>query len=339
MSIEWFRHYHGAIYDGKIFVVASLAGCKRHVASIIWMAILEHASASKNRGSIDGFNPKMTALALELDVDTVERVVAAMRECDLIASDGRITNWEKRQPKREDSSAERTREWRERKAAAATQRDASVTQRDAPVTNGDAAVTHGDDAVTQRDAPVTQCDAKRREEKIREEGEGEGEGVQGERERDAPAPSSPAAPPEAAPPKEASPSKRVRTHKPLALDDEMLAWARQNAPDVGNLEREMGKYLDWLKRKGRQDKDQRAGFRNWLRKAQEDAEARRAAEGAGTLLFVDPHAQERNRMRSWRDTGIWLPSWGPPPTEPGCWIHPDVLREFGVDPAIPQDAH
>jgi hypothetical protein len=47
-------------------------------------------------------------------------------------ANGAISNWEKRQPKREDSSAERTRAYRERKSkeSSATSGDADVTQSD-----------------------------------------------------------------------------------------------------------------------------------------------------------------------------------------------------------------
>ena len=45
-------------------------------------------------------------------------------------------------------------------------------------------------------------------------------------------------------------------------------WARETGITV-SVETEYDKYLDWKKSKGRNHKDNEAGFRNWLRKAQE----------------------------------------------------------------------
>jgi uncharacterized protein YdaU (DUF1376 family) len=62
----------------------------------------------------------------------------------------------------------------------------------------------------------------------------------------------------------------VSSKKALALDDEMRAWAAENAPHV-DLDSELSKHLDWKRSKGRRYADQRAGFRNWLRTAEKDA--------------------------------------------------------------------
>jgi uncharacterized protein YdaU (DUF1376 family) len=63
---------------------------------------------------------------------------------------------------------------------------------------------------------------------------------------------------------------KASSKKPLALDDEIRAWAVEHAPNV-DLDSEFAKHLDWKKSKGRRYADQRAGFRNWLRTAEKDA--------------------------------------------------------------------
>ena len=50
--------------------------------------------------------------------------------------------------------------------------------------------------------------------------------------------------------------------------ESVKGWAKETGITV-SVETEYDKYLDWKKSKGRNHKDNEAGFRNWLRKAQE----------------------------------------------------------------------
>lgn len=59
----------------------------------------------------------------------------------------------------------------------------------------------------------------------------------------------------------------------LAISDEWRLWARQHHVSV-DLDAELEKFRDWHRSKGRRLKDWPAGFRNWLRKAQEMADER-----------------------------------------------------------------
>lgn len=43
---------------------------------------------------------------------------------------------------------------------------------------------------------------------------------------------------------------------------------------------------------------------------------------------VDPHEEDRRKLRNYRAGGFWLPGWGPRPEQPGCWIAREPLAEW-----------
>ncbi|MGB8414977.1 hypothetical protein [Paraburkholderia sp.] len=146
--MEWFRWWHGTLTDPKFKWVARKSGCQFTAVITLWAALLERASsvtdgdASVTRGDVTGFDCDAHDALFDVDDGTCARIYDALVTKGLIDG-GRIVNWGKRQPKREDSSAERTRAYRARQKA------------DPDVAHGDASVTRGDD--------------KRREEEIRGE--------------------------------------------------------------------------------------------------------------------------------------------------------------------------
>ena len=135
--MHWFRWYTGTATDPKFLVVARLSGQNVAAVVAVWAMLLERASdgvtqcdASK-RGYITGFDSESADTLLGLEDGATEQILGALRKKNLLDGD-KVTSWEKRQPKREDSSAERTRAYRER-----LKEKSSVTQCDAPVTHGD----------------------------------------------------------------------------------------------------------------------------------------------------------------------------------------------------------
>ncbi|MDY0204828.1 MAG: hypothetical protein RBR49_12000 [Desulfovibrio desulfuricans] len=114
--MEWLRWYHGAISDDKWPLIARKSGQPVAIVIAIWAALLECASQADDRGSIDAFDPESVDALLQLEDGTSQAVVDALSsgKRPRIAG-GHIVNWSKRQPVREDGSAERAREWRERK--------------------------------------------------------------------------------------------------------------------------------------------------------------------------------------------------------------------------------
>jgi hypothetical protein len=145
--MDWFRWWHGTLTDPKFQWVARKSGQSFPSVIALWVALLERASsvtqgdASVTRGDVSGFDCDDHDVLFGLDDGCCAQIYAAFAAKGMLANNV-ITNWEKRQPKREDSSAERTRAYRDRKS------------KESSVTTGDADVTHGDD--------------KKREEKSRE---------------------------------------------------------------------------------------------------------------------------------------------------------------------------
>ena len=121
--MEWFRAYHGISSDSKWPLVARKAGQTVGAVVSVWIALLDHASQAKVRGSVADFDPEEIDALYGYDDGVTQTVIDAMSAKKLIV-DGRLHAWGKRQPDREDSgsdtamsSTERTRKWRERKRA------------------------------------------------------------------------------------------------------------------------------------------------------------------------------------------------------------------------------
>jgi hypothetical protein len=128
VKADWFRSWHGAPTDGKWRMIAADVGCKpAEVAALVW-ALLDHASANDDRGSIAGFNARVYALDSGTDAKTVRDIVAMLADSEVgVTAGDRFLNWDRRQPKREDGSAERAKEWRERKRTQANECDQERT--------------------------------------------------------------------------------------------------------------------------------------------------------------------------------------------------------------------
>lgn len=113
--MEWFRSHHGAPTDPKWLVIAAKAGTRPGVVAAIWWALMDRASQSSPRGSINGFDAEAVAAFYGFPEAEVHAVLAALEAKGLIA-DGALVKWSERQPRREreDNSAERVRRLRER---------------------------------------------------------------------------------------------------------------------------------------------------------------------------------------------------------------------------------
>ena len=140
---SWFRSWHGAPTDNKWLLIASKAKVKPGIVSAVAWALFDHASQADDRGSVKEFDTETYAVFSGFDENEVQAVIVAMRAKGVIDGDGRLTAWDKRQPKREDDSAERVREWRKRN---------SVTSEDVTQCNADKrTVTHTNDTEPDTD--------------------------------------------------------------------------------------------------------------------------------------------------------------------------------------------
>lgn len=247
--MDWLRWWHGTVTDPKFQRVARTAGVGVGQVIAVWACLLERASsvtpgdakvtagdAPVTRGSVTGFDCADHDVLLGFEDGTAERVLSGLIDRGLIV-DGRIARWEERQPKREDSSTARTREYRERK-----KQSEAVTVGDAGVTPGDAPdKSRGDKSNTPSSPPG-----------------------------DVPATKPPRKP-------KAEPKPRAKPKHPLpdafVTTPAMSEWALEKAPSV-NLDRETERFMNYWRGNGQPKADWVATWRNWMLKAQEDLERR-----------------------------------------------------------------
>ena len=126
--------WHGMPNDDKLRVVTRRIKQPMAITVALWAYVLDYASQSEDRGSIEGVDYEAAAICLDLEEETVAAFFGACADKGMVV-DGRVTNWEKRQPKREDSSSERVRKHRKKQEGNATKRN--VTQCNAPDTDTD----------------------------------------------------------------------------------------------------------------------------------------------------------------------------------------------------------
>jgi len=131
---DWFRSWHGAPTDTKWLGIARHAGVVPGIAVAVAWALMDRASQSSDRGSIEGYDADGLAYFFGCEPEQVDAIVVAMTEKGMIV-EGRFAAWEKRQPRREDDSSERVSRHR------ATKRNdtkRNVTQGNAPETDTEA---------------------------------------------------------------------------------------------------------------------------------------------------------------------------------------------------------
>lgn len=255
--MDWFRWWHGSVTDPKLQRVARMAGATVGEVIAVWACVLERASSVTagdagvtqgdrpvTRGDVVGFDCDDHDVLLGFADGKTAQIFAALVDRGLI-EDQRIARWDERQPKREDSSTARTREWRERK-----KQPAGVTTGDAPETRGDAPEkSRGDKSNNPPNPPA------------------------GGKRAAKPKPEKAAAPAEK--PTRAKPKHALQL--PFLMTSEMLAWAGEKAPAV-NLDRETERFSDHFKGTGEPKADWPATWRNWMRRAQDDLERRGMAK-------------------------------------------------------------
>lgn len=114
--MKWFRWYHGTVDDRKWLVISRRSGQDRAVVIAVWCALLEFASQAEERGCVRDFDCESLDALLDARDGACASVLAALVEKGLVR-DGRLSAWDKRQPRREDEgTAERQRCRRQRLA-------------------------------------------------------------------------------------------------------------------------------------------------------------------------------------------------------------------------------
>lgn len=110
-TLSWWRSWHGAPMDNKWPVIAARSGVKVGIVSAVAWALFDYASQHKDRGSVDGFDTEVYSVYSGFPEVEVVAVIQAMTDKGIIV-DGKLVNWEKRQPKREDDSKDRVAKFR-----------------------------------------------------------------------------------------------------------------------------------------------------------------------------------------------------------------------------------
>ena len=130
---SWVRLWLDMPTDPKWRVIARKSGQPLPCVIALFTLMLTEGGKAAVPGTVAGLSIEDAAAALDMDEDAVSSIIEAMD--GRVISDGRLTGWEKRQPKREDDSSKRVKEYRERKKQE-VKRD--VTHGNAPDADADA---------------------------------------------------------------------------------------------------------------------------------------------------------------------------------------------------------
>lgn len=131
----WVRLWHDMPTDPKWRVIARTSGQPLTAVLSTFTMLMVEASRAADRGSIAGWRHEDAAAALDMDEPDVAAIIDAMQGRVII--DGRLSGWQRRQPKREDDSSARVREHRENKKRAREEGKRAVTHGNAPDTDSE----------------------------------------------------------------------------------------------------------------------------------------------------------------------------------------------------------
>lgn len=115
-QFQWFRSWHGAPTDSKWLFIAQRAKTQPGIVAYVFWSLEDYASQNSDRGSVAGFDVDVCAAFSGFDATVITAVLTAFAEKGIVTAEHRLASWEKRQPKREDNSTPRVREYRERNA-------------------------------------------------------------------------------------------------------------------------------------------------------------------------------------------------------------------------------
>lgn len=129
---NWVRLWEDMPTDPKWRVIAKRAGRTIPEVMSIFMFMMTNAGANASeRGVLTNWSDEDVAAALDMEPEHVTAVREAMQGKTLEGE--KLSGWEKRQPKREDSSSERAKQWRERKRTQANAHERPDADADADI--------------------------------------------------------------------------------------------------------------------------------------------------------------------------------------------------------------
>ena len=129
MSMAWCRLWHDMPTDPKWRTIAKKSGQRIGDVMAVYNFVLVNASANATeRGRTHNLVAEDVATALDLNESDIEAILDAMQ--GKVIDEDLVMGWEKRQPKREDGSAERAKVWRERNRTQPNAEERSYTDKD-----------------------------------------------------------------------------------------------------------------------------------------------------------------------------------------------------------------
>lgn len=115
MSNQWLRLWHDLPNDPKWRTISRASGQRIGDVISVYIHLLVCASNANERGRTQSFCSEDVASALDINIDQVDAILAAMQ--GRVMDSDRLTGWANRQSIREDGSADRARAWRALKKA------------------------------------------------------------------------------------------------------------------------------------------------------------------------------------------------------------------------------
>lgn len=112
MANQWLRLWHDMPNDPKWRTIAKAADCTISEVMAVYIHLLVTASLAVKRGTINS-KAEDVASALDLSVEAVQNILKAMQ--GKVLRKNTLMGWAKRQPLKEDGSAERAKAWRQSK--------------------------------------------------------------------------------------------------------------------------------------------------------------------------------------------------------------------------------
>lgn len=270
-GIDWFRWHHGAVTDPKFQLIAKKASVRLGDVLVVWCFVLENASANAERGTIGQLDFETLDFLLGMEDGTAARIHDAMAQRGLIEGN-RIARWDARQPKRERDPGQPAPDATPPKTSTERSREHRANK----------AQCQPDDAMQRHATP---CNATGRQATPR------GEESKEEKEIDPPTPTGVAPPP-------ASPRGTRKCPKAFAVTPDLITWAASEAPGVP-LDKETAKMRDHTFKNTISDWE--GAWRNWMRRAQKDADERRAdGKGQAAKTFAERNTDvKRAQVAAW----------------------------------------
>ena len=128
MSNDWLRLWHDMPTDPKWRTIARASGQSISSVMAVYLHVLVCASNATERGRTQSLVCEDVASALDMNTEDVEHILEKMQ--GRVLDGDKVRGWEKRQPVRDDGSAERAKAWREaQKEAKRTQPNACERNR------------------------------------------------------------------------------------------------------------------------------------------------------------------------------------------------------------------